>query len=107
MKKNNTKRQLDAVVISDVHLGTYGCHAKEVLRYLKSIETKKLILNGDIVDMWQFSTRYFPTSHMKVIKYILNLVSKETKVYYITGNHDETLRKFAGYKMGSLKIINN
>ena len=106
MKKNNTKRQLDAVVISDVHLGTYGCHAKEVLRYLKSIETKKLILNGDIVDMWQFSTRYFPTSHMKVIKYILNLVSKETKVYYITGNHDETLRKFAGYKMGSLKIIN-
>lgn len=103
---NHKKRFVDAVVISDVHLGTYGCHAKELLRYLKSIKTRKLILNGDIIDMWQFNKRYFPSSHMKVLKYILTLVTKKTKVYYITGNHDEMLRKFAGYKMGSLEIIN-
>jgi len=107
MKQHNLKKRfVDAVVISDVHLGTYGCHAKELLRYLKSIKTKKLILNGDIIDMWQFSKRYFPGSHMKVLKYILTMVTKKTKVYYITGNHDEMLRKFAGYKMGSLEIIN-
>ncbi|MEL6717927.1 MAG: UDP-2,3-diacylglucosamine diphosphatase, partial [Bacteroidota bacterium] len=40
------KRQLDMVVISDVHLGTYGCRAKELLNYLRSIETERLILNG-------------------------------------------------------------
>ncbi len=65
-----------------------------------------LILNGDIVDIWQFSKRYWPKSHMKVIKYIIGLAAKGTKTYYITGNHDELLRKFAGLKIGSLEIVN-
>ena len=43
---------------------------------------------------------------MKIIRHFLNLISKGIKVYYITGNHDETLRRFAGLKVGSLKIIN-
>jgi UDP-2,3-diacylglucosamine pyrophosphatase LpxH len=50
-----------------VHLGTYGCHAKELLRYLKSINPKTIVLNGDIIDIWQFSKRYWPKSHMKVV----------------------------------------
>ena len=49
------KREVDLVIISDVHLGTYGCHAKELLKYLKSIKPKMVILNGDIIDIWQFS----------------------------------------------------
>ena len=61
------KRPVDIVVISDVHLGTYGCHAKELLKYMKSIKPKEVILNGDIVDIWQFSKRYFPKPHLKVI----------------------------------------
>ncbi len=36
-----SKRKVDVLVISDVHLGTYGCHAKELLFYLKSITPKK------------------------------------------------------------------
>lgn len=100
------KRVVDIVVISDVHLGTYGCRAKELLRYLKSVRPKTLILNGDIVDIWQFSKRYFPKSHMKVLKYIMTLVGKKVKVYFIPGNHDETLRRFAGLKMGSFGIVN-
>ncbi len=100
------KRKIDVLVISDVHLGTYGCHAKELYEYLKSVEPKKVILNGDIIDIWQFNKRYWPKSHMKVIKHILGLVSKGVKVYYITGNHDEMLRKFVGFKMGSLEIVN-
>ena len=54
------KRDLDLVIISDVHLGTYGCHAKELLHYLKTIQPKTLVLNGDIIDMWNFSKSYFP-----------------------------------------------
>jgi UDP-2,3-diacylglucosamine pyrophosphatase LpxH len=100
------KRNLDVVVISDVHLGTYGCHASELLQYLKSIQPKVLVLNGDIIDIWQFSKRYFPKSHLKVVKHIVGLVAKGTKVYYIPGNHDETLRRFAGLKIGSLQITN-
>ncbi|QNF32895.1 UDP-2,3-diacylglucosamine diphosphatase [Adhaeribacter swui] len=100
------KRKVDVVVISDVHLGTYGCHAKELLRYLKSIKPKKIILNGDIIDIWQFSKSYWPKAHMQVVKYLTGLIAKGVKVQYITGNHDEMLRKFVGFKMGSFTIQN-
>lgn len=100
------KRKLDILVLSDVHLGTYGCHAKELLLYLKTIRPKTVILNGDIIDIWQFSKRYWPKSHMKVVKQLMSWMGKGVKIYYVTGNHDEMLRKFVGFKMGSLKIVN-
>lgn len=100
------KRKVEVVVISDVHLGTYGCHAGELLSYLKSIQPEILILNGDIIDIWQFHKSYWPESHMQVIKCITGFMAQGVKVYYITGNHDEMLRKFVGFKMGSLQIVN-
>ena len=99
------KRKIDIAVISDVHLGTYGCHADELITYLNSIEPKKLILNGDIIDIWQFRKRFFPSSHLKVLKKIIGMASKGTDVYYITGNHDEMLRKFSGHTMGRFKLV--
>ncbi|MBU2996376.1 UDP-2,3-diacylglucosamine diphosphatase [Cellulophaga baltica] len=99
------KRKIDIVVISDTHLGTYGCHADELLAYLNSIQPKKLILNGDIIDIWQFSKRYFPPSHLKVLKKILGMASKGTEVIYITGNHDEMLRKFSDTSIGYVSIV--
>jgi len=104
MKKQ--KRHIDILVISDIHLGTYGCHAKELLYYLKSIKPKIVVLNGDIIDIWQFSKRYWPNSHMKIIKHLFSWMGKGIKTYYVTGNHDEMLRKFEGLKMGSLNIVN-
>lgn len=100
------KRKVEVVVISDVHLGTYGCHAKELLSYLKSIQPQMVILNGDIIDIWQFNKSYWPELHMQVIKYITEFLAQGIKVYYVTGNHDEMLRKFVGFKMGSLQIVN-
>ena len=100
------KRKVKVAVLSDIHLGTYGSHAIEMLRYLKSIKPETLILNGDIIDIWQFSKRYWPKSHMQVIKHITKLLAKGTKVYYVTGNHDELLRKFVGFRLGKLKIVN-
>ena len=100
------KRKVKVVVLSDVHLGTYGSHATEMLRYLKSIKPEILILNGDIIDIWQFSKRYWPKSHMQVIKHITKLLAKGAKVYYVTGNHDELLRKFVGFRLGKLQIVN-
>ena len=100
------KRRVEILVLSDVHLGTYGCHAKQLLSYLKTIKPKTVVLNGDIIDIWQFSKRYWPKSHMKVVKQIMNWMSKGVKIYYVTGNHDEMLRKFEGFKIGSLQIVN-
>ena len=99
------KRKLEIAVISDVHLGTYGCHAKHLLTYLNSIEPKKLILNGDIIDIWQFSKRYFPKPHLKVIKKIMTMASNGVEVIYITGNHDEMLRKFSDTTIGNISIV--
>jgi len=103
---NKKKRKLELATISDVHLGTYGSQAKELNRYLQSIKPETLILNGDIIDFWQFSKRFWPKSHMKVVKSIINMAAKGTRVVYITGNHDETLRKFAGVRMGNFEIVN-
>lgn len=99
------KRIVDLVVLSDIHLGTYGCHAKELLTYLSTIKPKTLILNGDIIDIWQFRKSYFPKNHLKVVKKFLDFASKGTKVYYITGNHDEMLRKFSDTSMGNFSIV--
>lgn len=106
MDSHKKKKSVEVVVISDVHLGTYGCHAKELLSYLKSINPSVVILNGDIIDIWQFSKRYWPKSHMKVLKYIMGWISEGKEIYYITGNHDEMFRKFVDFNMGNFSIKN-
>ena len=106
IKVMQQKRDVELVVISDVHLGTYGARASELVSYLRSIQPRTLVLNGDIIDIWQFSKHYFPADHMQVLKEITSLLSKGTKVYYITGNHDEMLRKFKGFSMGNFEIQN-
>lgn len=98
------KRALEIAVISDVHLGTYGCHAMELLQYLKSIRPEILILNGDIIDMWQFKKRYFPKEHMQVLRYLMKMTTSGVEVYYLTGNHDEALRRFTDFDLGNLHL---
>ena len=100
------KRCVDVAVLSDLHLGTCGCRASEIVTYLKSISPQILILNGDVIDIWQFSKHYFPATHVAVIKEILNLMTSGTRVIYVTGNHDEMLRRYVGFKLGSFKIVN-
>ena len=101
-----SKRKLKLAVLSDIHLGTYGCQAKAVNKYLKSIEPEILVLNGDIIDIWQFSNHYWPKSHMKVVQRIFKMLGNGTKIYYLTGNHDEMLRKFTDFNLGNLEVLN-
>ncbi len=98
------RRPVEIAVISDLHLGTYGCHAREIINYLKSIQPQMLILNGDIIDCWQFSKHYFPPAHMQAIKEIFSLLSKGTRVIYITGNHDEVLRRYSSLSTGNFLL---
>lgn len=98
------KRPVDVVVVSDIHLGTYACHAAEFLSYLKSISPRLLILNGDIIDGWQFSKRYFPAMHMAVIQEIFQILATGARVIYITGNHDEMLRRYSDLQLGNFQL---
>ncbi|MEX0722244.1 MAG: UDP-2,3-diacylglucosamine diphosphatase [Gracilimonas sp.] len=98
------KRSLDTVVLSDVHLGTVGCHAVELVQYLNSIDPKRVILNGDFIDMWNFRKYYWPEAHMHVIRALITMMTNGTDIYYLTGNHDETLRKISSLQLGPLFI---
>jgi UDP-2,3-diacylglucosamine pyrophosphatase LpxH len=99
-------RPLPLVVLSDLHLGTFGCQAKPLFQYLRSINPEMLVLNGDIVDIWQFRKRYFPKSHWKVLKRLIHMAAQGTKIIYIVGNHDEALRRFAPSNLGNVELCN-
>lgn len=105
-EKQPLKREIEALVISDTHLGTYGCKAKELVQYLKSINPKTIVLNGDIIDVWQFSKNYFPKAHTKVIRQLMKMMENGSQIHYLAGNHDENLRRFIGLSLGNFKIAN-
>jgi UDP-2,3-diacylglucosamine pyrophosphatase LpxH len=99
-------REIEIAIISDLHLATYACKPKRVIRYLKSVQPKKLVLNGDIIDSWRFSRKYFPRNHLKVVRQIIKMMERGVEVIYITGNHDEFLRKISHVQIGNLSIQN-
>ncbi|MDX1684441.1 MAG: UDP-2,3-diacylglucosamine diphosphatase [Saprospiraceae bacterium] len=98
-------RDVEIVVLSDLHLGTFGCHAKELVHYLKNIRPKKLILNGDIVDIWYFKKRYFPKEHFQVVETFLEMLQDGVEIYYLTGNHDDMLRRLSDLSLGKFKLL--
>ena len=98
------KRTLDIAIISDVHLGSSKCHAQELLNYLRNIKPQTLILNGDFLDAGKFDKKYFPKEHMLIINEIFDMAIEGTKVYYITGNRDDVLRKFSDFSTGTISL---
>lgn len=100
------KRKVQVAVVSDLHLGMRGCQAESALAYLKSIDPEILILNGDIIDIWQFKKKFFPAAHMQVIRELLSMIARGKRVYYITGNHDELFRRFVSFKVDRFQIVN-
>jgi UDP-2,3-diacylglucosamine pyrophosphatase LpxH len=99
------KRQIDVLILSDIHLGTRGCEAVCLLKYLKSVNPKLLVLNGDIIDIWQFNTAYFPTAHWAVIMEFIDIAAS-IPVYYLPGNHDDSLRRLLPFKFGNIQLEN-
>lgn len=93
------------IFISDIHLGTSGCQAKRLLEFLKATESEKLYLVGDIVDGWQLKRRwYWHQTHNDVVQVVLKKARKGTKVIFVPGNHDESVRQFIGLDFGGIKI---
>ena len=93
------------LVISDLHIGSKGCNTKAIMNLLKTEEYDRLILVGDIIDGWLFQ-RYkkFSEEHSKVIRKLFK-ISKEKEIIWISGNHDEFLRKYTPMQLGNIKII--
>jgi UDP-2,3-diacylglucosamine pyrophosphatase LpxH len=98
--------KVDALFISDVHLGSKGSNPDELLKVLKKYEPKQLFIVGDFIDGWLLKKRMFwNQSFTNVIRKILSYSKKGTEVIYITGNHDDFLRSYSGTDLGNIQIV--
>ncbi|MEQ8317064.1 MAG: UDP-2,3-diacylglucosamine diphosphatase [Phycisphaerales bacterium] len=94
------------IFLSDLHLGSNGCQAKELSAFLKSVRCDTLYLVGDVIDMWRLKSKwYWPGKHNRVISRILKMARKGTRVVYIPGNHDEGARQYAGLSFGGVELV--
>ena len=101
------KMKIEALFISDVHLGSKGSNAEGVLALLKQYEPQTLFLVGDIIDGWLLKRKFrWPQSHTNVIRKILSFSKNNTKVIYIPGNHDDFLREYGEFQFGNLEVHN-
>lgn len=106
---NKEKTKVRTIWISDTHLGTPGAQARALADFLGKHECEQLYLVGDIIDGWQLQrTFYWPQEHTNVIRKILTRAKRGAKVFYVTGNHDEFLRKFVDYRLeiGNIQLVN-
>jgi UDP-2,3-diacylglucosamine pyrophosphatase LpxH len=102
---DDTPTHYRAVFISDLHLGTAGCKSAFLLDFLRSHESESLYLIGDVLDAWQLRNRwYWPQQHNDVVQKVLRKARKGTRVVYIPGNHDESVRQFCGLSFGGIEI---
>jgi UDP-2,3-diacylglucosamine pyrophosphatase LpxH len=98
--------RLRTVWISDTHLGTAGCNAVLLYDFLRSVRCETLYLVGDIVDGWNLRKGwYWPSSHNDVVRRILKLAARGTRVVYVPGNHDEVMRDYIGLHFGGVELI--
>ena len=102
------KHKVRTIWISDVHLGTPGCQARALADFLGAHECEELYLVGDIIDGWALQRSfYWPQEHTNVIRKVLTRAKRGATVHYVTGNHDEFLRKFVDYKLeiGNIRLV--
>ena len=99
-------KKIESLYISDVHLGSKGSKAVELLGVLKNYEPEKLFIVGDFIDGWLLKKRHFwPQEHTNVVRKVLSYAKKGTQVYYITGNHDEFLRSYENLDFGNITVL--
>ncbi len=99
--------KIEALFISDVHLGSKGSNAEDVLEILKKYQPNYLFLVGDIIDGWLLRRKFrWPQSHTNVIRKILSYSKNDIKVIYIPGNHDDFLRDYGEFSFGNIEVHN-
>jgi len=81
---------MNAVIISDIHLGSDICQSKKLKEFLFQIEhnviqVDEIIINGDLFDSLDF--RKLKSSHWKILSSLRSL-TKTKHVVWINGNHD-------------------
>ncbi len=89
--RSTGKLHLRTLILSDLHLGTKDAQARALLDVLRGIRCEKLILNGDIIDLWSLQRKnHWAPAHTAVVRRILKMAEKDgTRIVYLRGNHDD------------------
>ncbi len=99
------KQRYRTVWISDIHLGTKHAQVDALLHFLRDVDCQYLYIVGDFIDGWELKFRWFWRDEYNVlIQKLLRKSRKQTKVIYITGNHDEFIDQFDGMSFGSVMM---
>jgi UDP-2,3-diacylglucosamine pyrophosphatase LpxH len=99
------RTRVRTLFISDVHLGTRTAQAGQLLQFLKQYDADTIYLVGDIIDFWKVRRRpHWSQSHNDVLQKLMRRVRKGTRLIYIPGNHDESLRDYIGLQFGGIEI---
>jgi len=102
-RKESQLIEYDVVLISDIHLGSPMCQAKELAAFLNRIRVKYLILVGDIFDDLKFNR--LQHWHWEVLSR-LRKISDHCEVIWIRGNHDTVSAKTMSHLLG-VNVRNN
>ncbi|MGY3173424.1 UDP-2,3-diacylglucosamine pyrophosphatase LpxH [Pseudomonas sp. TE12234] len=106
LAKPSRKQRVRTLWISDVHLGTRDCQAEHLSQFLKGYHADKIYLVGDIIDGWKLrGGMYWPQAHTNVIRRLLTMAKRGTEVIYVTGNHDEFLRRYSKLILGNIQLV--
>lgn len=102
---NSHTTTVNALWLSDIHLGCKDCKADYLLSLLTTVRCQHLYLVGDIVDLWALKRKlHWPDSHNKVLQKIIELAQNGTQVIYLPGNHDELIKPYAELSLWNIKI---
>jgi UDP-2,3-diacylglucosamine pyrophosphatase LpxH len=94
-----------SLFISDVHLGCRFSRSEELFAFLGGFEPDNLYLVGDIIDGWKLKRNFvWSDTASFVVRRILGMLKRGTRVYYATGNHDEFLRAFSPHVFGHVEL---
>ncbi|MBA2479729.1 MAG: UDP-2,3-diacylglucosamine diphosphatase [Planctomycetes bacterium] len=99
------RRHIDLMILSDVHLGTRSCKAEQLDAYLSRVRPREVVLNGDILDLRELHKGFWPEAHTRVVQRILAFANEGIPVSYVTGNHDEVLRRFSFFQTGAVQLV--
>ena len=98
-------RSCRSIWISDLHLGTRRCKARELLEFLEQYEAENLYLVGDIVDGWVMGpTWHWSREQGAVVEKITAWHRLGVRVTFLPGNHDELSTDLAQALLGPIPI---
>ncbi len=98
--------KIDALLISDVHIGSRGSNVIELCKILREYTPNEIIIIGDFIDGWLLKRRwYWKLEYTILFNQLMELMSNGTKITYVTGNHDDFLRQFTPLHFNNIEVV--